>query len=76
MTYPRNSRRAKLHRFNWGVLLFCALMFATGGTLCGIGAFILAGTQGATPVAYIVAIMMSFGLFLASGVAFCEMERC
>lgn len=65
----RNTR--KLARFNFYVLLFCALTFLAGGILSGFAAIILSGHT----VASLFALLMCAGLLTLSGHAAYEMER-
>jgi hypothetical protein len=62
----------KLARFNWYILLACALVFAAGGTLFGIAAIIFSGHV----LAWMACIGMCTGLYFAAGMALYEMERC
>lgn len=65
------NRNRKLARFNFYVMLFCALTFLAGGILSAFAAIILSGHT----VASLIAILMSAGLLTLSGHAAYEMER-
>lgn len=66
------DRNRKLARFNWYVLLACALTFAIGGTLFGVAAIVLSGHV----FLWLPAILMNLGLYAAAFQSFFMMERC
>lgn len=62
----------KLARFNWYVMLVCALIFAIGGTLAGLGAIVLSGNL---PF-FAVALALSIGLYASAFCTLMQMEYC
>lgn len=64
----------KLHRFNWFVLLGCMMMYAVGGTLSLIAAFVLAGNPMVSPLPVAVGFVLGIGLYAAAFCALHQME--
>ena len=63
------------NRLNWYVLLGCMLLLAAGGTLCGLGAFVLAGNAMVHPASYFIALVLCAGFYAAAWNAIILMER-